>query len=737
MRISLSIAAVKEELTVRATAAEPTAADGNLNGVQIDSDLLKSLPAQDSNPLAAAALFVDPAANGNEGTAIVVDGVEGGALDVPSSGVRRVSVNKNPYSPEFSRPGRGRIEVQTRRGSPRHFHRRLTITARDAAFDARNAFATQRPDMRRILSEFEMDGPLPRDFGTFYVGGDYLVDNEQSFVRAVTPDGAVSQDVRVPERLGHAMARTDLRLSPVNTLSLRYSFMKDTLGNQGAGGFDLAERAYNSTRFGHEVRVGDTHAFASGILNELRFVFKQKTRQDSALDPAGAIIVKGAFHSGGAQLDASTEETSYHVEDIVGLTRGAHTLRFGGGIRRRTIDLLDRSNFGGTLTFSSIADFLAGRPTLFTRNAGTPSVNFGYVDYDSFAQDEIKLRSDLGLMLGLRHEYQSLLHGRANFAPRFALSFAPGQAKTVLRIGGGIFYERESEAMQQLQQLFDGNHLKQVVISNPTSLAPDISSALGSITQGAATLRSPYLIQASVAVERKISAKTFLSVEYTTSRGVHRFRSRDVTALASDPAFAHIYEFESTGSSRANSLNATLRSSFSQFEVMATYTLSKSMDDTAGPFSFPANSLDLRSEWGRSDFDRRHRFNLAGIVRMPHEFKLGAVVQASSAMPLNVTSGADVNGAGILADRPSGIARNTASGPGFLSVDLRLSRRFVLASAESKRKSPYLEFRLDAFNVLNTVNAPAYVGVITSPLFGKTNSALAPRQMQASVRIGF
>jgi hypothetical protein len=569
------------------------------------------------------------------------------------------------------------------------------------------------------------------------VGGDYLVDNEQSFVRAITPNGVVSQDVRVPDRLGHAMARTDLRLSPVNTLSLRYSFTKDTLGNQGVGGFDLAQRAYDSVRTAHEFRVSDTHAFASAMLNELRFVFKDKTHGDSAMDQASAIIVKGAFQSGGAQRDVSNDETYYHFEDIFGLTRGAHTLRFGAGIRHRSIDLLDRSNFGGTFTYAGIADFLAGRPTLFTRNAGTPSVSFAYNDYSSFAQDEIKLRSDLGLMLGLRHEYQSLLNGRANFAPRFALSYAPGEAKTVVRVGGGIFYERESEAMEQQQQLFDGNHLKQIVISNPASLTPDISGALGTITRGAANIRSPYLVQASVAVERKLSSKTSLSVEYTTSRGVHRFRSRDVSALSLNLPFANIYEFESTGSSRSNSINAMLRTSFSRVEIMAQYTLSKSMDDTAGPFSFPANSLDLRSEWSRSDFDRRHRFNVAGIVRVPRDLKLGAIVQTSSALPLNVTSGADVNGDGILSDRPNGIGRNTATGPGLLQVDLRLSRRFVLASPESKRKSPYMEFRLDAFNVLNSVNAPSYVGVITSPLFGRANSALAPRQMQASVRISF
>jgi len=289
--------------------------------------------------------------------------------------------------------------------------------------------------------------------------------------------------------------------------------------------------------------------------------------------------------------------------------------------------------------------------------------------------------------------------------------------------------------MEQQQQLFDGSHLKQIVIANPGSLTPDVTNALGTITRAAANLRAPYLLQASMAVERRISAKTSLSVEYTASRGLHRFRSRSLAPNTTD--VARIYEFESTGSSRSNSLNTTLRTSFNRFEVMAQYTLSKSMDDTAGAFAFPASSLDLTSEWGRSDFDRRHRFNLAGIVRLPYDMKLGTILQASSGIPLNVTSGSDLNGDGVVFDRPLGFARNSAQGPGLLRVDMRLSRRFLLVPVESKKKSPYMEFRLDAFNLLNTVNAPSYVGVITSPLFGRANSTLAPRQMQVSLRFGF
>ena len=46
-------------------------------------------------------------------------------------------------------------------------------------------------------------------------------------------------------------------------------------------------------------------------------------------------------------------------------------------------------------------------------------------------------------------------------------------------------------------------------------------------------------------------------------------------------------------------------------------------------------------------------------------------------------------------------------------------------------------FGLDAFNLLNRVNYGAYVGTLSSPLFGLPVSARAPRQLQFSARLTF
>ncbi|HSM87917.1 MAG TPA: carboxypeptidase-like regulatory domain-containing protein, partial [Candidatus Limnocylindrales bacterium] len=301
----LKVAEVSQEITVNA--GDPVSMDGNMSSFEVNHDLLKSLPVQDDDPVAAAQIFLDPAANGAEGTAIVVDGVEGN-LDVPSSSVKSVSVNKNPYSAEFGRPGKGRIEVATRPGSLTRVHHHLVMTYRNSSLDARNAFASTRPDLERSFWEGDINGPLFRHKGSFYFGGDYLRNNQTSIINALVPDGAFSQNVPSPERAGRLLGRVDFQLNPMHTLSLRYNFNRDDFDNRGLGAFDLPERGYNQVAKKQEVRVGETALALVNFSNEVRFSYRRRTDDVRPLSGAPASIVLGAFSSGGAQLQQNQDE---------------------------------------------------------------------------------------------------------------------------------------------------------------------------------------------------------------------------------------------------------------------------------------------------------------------------------------------------------------------------------------------------------------------------------------------
>ncbi len=51
------------------------------------------------------------------GVTLIVDGVEANSAGVSASAIQELKINQNPYTAEFSRPGRGRIEIITKPGS--------------------------------------------------------------------------------------------------------------------------------------------------------------------------------------------------------------------------------------------------------------------------------------------------------------------------------------------------------------------------------------------------------------------------------------------------------------------------------------------------------------------------------------------------------------------------------------------------------------------------------------------
>jgi hypothetical protein len=771
IRVPLQIAASVESVTVSANSPSMPTAGQNIDVVELDRHWLENLPAKEGDPLAVPSIFLDPSAVGVLGPKIIVDGVESSALEVPLTSIRRVYVNKSPYSAEFGRPGRGRIEVITRKGSRRDYHGNLTFLLRNSTLDARNAFSRVRPPLQREIIETELDGPFGKKV-RFLVAGRYYTSDESATVHAADANGSVVvENVPTPERNTRLFGRLDFDLTPKHTLTLSYKFKNKSQPNQGVGGFNFAERATDFSVHENEVKVFERAFISPTFLNELRFAFKDEPQQTTSRSDQPAKIVLGAFSSGGAQISQRQQERAFTIQDAAAFGRGKHTFRFGAGMRPRSFQITDASNFGGTFTFASVARYKFGQPEVFSMNQGNPRISFTQREYYSFVQDEIQVRQNLSLSLGLRYEWQSNLSDYNNFAPRIAFAYSLHGGQTVIRGGFGIFYDRQPEIMQQQALLYDGAQGHQIVKEKPGYPIPfdPASPPPPSLVRIAPDIRTPYLTQASVGIERKLGkGKNFLAVDYTMVRGLKLYRTRNINApppgsgALPDPAFIDIDQFESSGRSRSHSLTVSLQTTLrNRFDLLGQYTLSKSMDDASGLFFLPANNYDLLPEYGRADYDRRHRFNLISIYHLPWDFRAGTIVSMNSGIPYNITSGFDDNGDTVPNDRPLGIGRNTGAGPGYASVDFHLSKRISFEKNESKDSGarpagthasgrlsklgegpregrwPWLEVGIDAFNVFNRVNFKNFVGVQTSPFFGRANSANPARQLQFSMKFHF
>src|SRR6266513_5564123 len=759
LSIKLKLETVKEEVIVRPDTSDiRLSPESNAQSIKVDETFFNGLPLDVDYLLPFIDTFTSAAAQGHEGTSIVVDGVEGAELDMPSSAIRSVKVNHNPYSAEFQHPGAARAEITTKHGHGHRYRGSAAFFERNSVFDARNAFADTRPDLNRRFVEGSLGGPLLGQNSYFFVSGDRLMNDKSAVVNAlntVALTGPININVPTPQRRDHLFARAHWSLTEMQTLSLNYTFTDHSSQNNGVGALTLPEQGTSAGRHTHRAQLIESAALSPQFRNEVIVVFKDQNSQSGNHASGPEIAVSGVFIGGPSQSYDGKEGRAFDVQDTAAYMRGKNTLCFGVTIRTDWLNIFDASNFGGTFEFSSLDQYRAvvqnhlGAPDLFQINEGNPRVSFLTQQTSGFAQDTMRVLPNLSLTLGLRYDWQNTLDVRRDLAPRLALAFTPGK-RTVVRVGAGIFYDNLPRSAKQNALLMDGVRVRQIDISNPSYPDPllggQVTSPPPSIARVASGALSPYLIQTSAGVEQEIWKQTWLSVEYSFLHGVHLFRLRDVnaplpsgSALRPDPNFSNIAEVQSTAFLRGQALTLTFRGGWGKrFKGYGQYVLSNYTNDTSGIFSFPADNYNLRPEIGPADFDRRHRLNFAGTVQLPFGFRLGSILSAASGAPFNITTGSDPSG--DTTTRPPGVTRNTGRAPATVQLDIRLSKVFSFqraSVAERHRSKRNMEFSVDAFNAINHTNVAGIIGVVSSPLFGQADAASPARTIQLSARYSF
>jgi hypothetical protein len=723
----------------------------NADMFELDPEAIRRLPssAQDLRSIVESFTAASPTGS----VSVVIDGVESDAASIPAAAIHRLVINRNPYSVEFKSPGKSRVEVETERGSRRFYHGSAALFFHDAALQAKNAFAVSKPDLTRALNEGTLGGPLFAKPWSFFASAQHLIDDDSAVVNARTLAGPVTENVETPERRTTVLVRTDFRPNKTDAMTLRYDFFDDTERNRGVGGFRLPEQAYETTERRHRVQVNGHRVVANGVLNDFRVEAADTRRSDGAPSQAFAIVVAGAFVGGASQEALQTQSTTLQVQDTVAMTIAAHPVRVGGRIKPRWSDVADATNFGGTYRFQSLDDVSRGAPFQFSRRSGPREVGFTDADADVFAETSFRPSGTVNLTAGVRYDVDRQVHDRNNVAPRFTAAFAPGGGRTVIRGGAGVFYQSLPADALARALLFGTAGLRETTVVNPSYPTPpsDRASAPAVEWRLADSLELPRTVQAGASVERPIGRRSSLTAEYLLLRMAYALRARDVNAplgnlfLRPDPSRLNVFEIQSTGESRTDALTVTYRGRIVGFKGTVQYTWSETTDDASGVFDVPADSVTMTGERGRADYDRRHRLSVAGTYGWKKDrFRLGAVLAASSGAPFDITLGSDANRDLVVNDRPVGVGRNTGNGPAFAQLDLRFTTVFRAPRPPSqdpqsakREQTDNLELTVDLFNALDRINPTTYVGVITSPLFGRANSARLPRTAQLSLRYRF
>ena len=763
LRVVLPIAVQNEVVNVTGNdvgLSVSTDASENQNATTLDRSALDRVPVFDQDYVSMLSRFLDDSATGTNGVSLIVNGMEANGPGVTPSAVQEVRINQNPYSARFARPGRARLEIITKGGTPA-YHGSVNFLFRDAVFDARNAFANGKPPEQRQFYEGSLTGPIGESKKTsFLLSLEADKDNNQAAVVATGANNvAINENVPQPMRHFFGSVRVFHDFSDKDHFWIGYSFEHQSNKNMNVGGNTLPEAGTNTRFLEHEVNVSHRHIFSPRWVNQLQFLVGHFDAPTFSLNENPQIVVSGFFTGGGAQADA--RRTEYHFDGTEFLTyvSGKHQLLFGvdiPDISRRGMD--DFTNGAGTYTFASLADFQNKKPATYLVQQGQGHLVFLERVVSGFIEDTIRLKPTFSVSLGMRYYWQNFFHDEShNFAPRLGFAWAPTKnSKTIFRGGAGVFYDRSGPRPIADLLHFNGVNLLRFILSNPPNLQSppfpvtfpvtpaELAGAPTSVVVLDPHSRIPYTVQYSLGIERQVTAKSTFSATYVGSRGIDLFRSRDINApLPSSPNtsrpnanFGQERQIESEGYQKSTAMELTFRGKPSRFfSGQVQYTLSKTYNNTSGITYFPGNSYFPSADWARSDNDRRHKFDLLGSTQATKLFSIGAALSLYSGKPVNVTTGADDNGDGIFNDRPLNYARNSLHGPGLINLDLNIEHDFLLA--KGKKEGPALTVGLNSFNVLNHRNDVTYVGVLPSVYFGRAVSALPPRRMQLNLQFKF
>ncbi|HEY3380211.1 MAG TPA: carboxypeptidase regulatory-like domain-containing protein [Vicinamibacterales bacterium] len=752
-KLTLEIAGLAQEVTVATDSAavtlDPTQ---NRDGVSVDKKMLADMPAFDRNYLDAVSAFLDPGAAGTGGTTLVVDGMEGRKVGVSASAIEQIKINQDPYAAEYARPGGGRVEVITKAGSEA-YHGEFNLTFRDGALNARNAFSDTRPTEQRRIYEGMLSGPILDGRTTsFMLSVNREETDQQAIVFAQDPAGPVRLTMATPQRNVEVSATVNRQQGKKQTLSFRVTYQSESARNEGVGGTSLPDAASNSAN--RELQLVFSHrAMLTGTLvNQFRLLVGGDHQTNTSLNQARRIVVQDAFTGGGAQVDQFKEERHFTLSETIAWSRTQHTVKAGVSIpdwSRRRFD--DRGNFGGTFSFSSLDDYAHNRPYVFTQQQGDGRLVFLQKVFAAFVQDDIAIRRNLSVAIGLRYDWQNFFVDNNNVASRISFAWAPGSnARTVVRGGFGIFYDRTGTGpMHDVEQSREGHLLRYTILNPgyPDPLGPGatIANQPTSLVQFSPAVHMPYTAQFGVGVEQQLAKSTTLAVTYTGTRGVDLFLSRDINApppplylTRPDPTHGTIRDMEAVGRQWSHSLQFTLRGRMSRlFGGSVRYVLSRAQNDTSGINSRPANDYDLTGEWALAEFDERHRFDVMGAFTPWSWCRLGVNLSLRSGRPYSLRTGRDDYNNGTANARPAGVPRNSLEGPGSARLDLRWSREIELRKGKKRDEGAKLTLGVDAFNVLNRVNYNGYVGNLSSPFFGQPVSAQPARRLQLSARLEF
>jgi hypothetical protein len=774
--IATLMVALREQIEVREISADARRDNGfSTTLTKEDIDALSDDPDEMAEQLRQMA---------GPGAQIFIDGFRGGRLP-PKDQIQQIRFNSNSFSAEYHEAGMVRIEVITKPGMG-SWRGMMNFGFRDESLNATNKFATEQLPEQQKRFMVNAQGPMLKGRNGLSIAVDGIMSYDAQTIVATTPTGEVQDQVRRPVEGLNATVRFEQLLGPTSQIRAEYTRRENKRSNLGVGDFELRERAYGIETITDALRVRNTRTLGKSVFSELRFEATQSNNITNSFSNQPAVRVLDQFTSGGAGQMGVREGRQFSVAQNFDFSIKKHMFRTGMLVEGGWWDSNQQTNANGIFTFSSMDDYLAARPSNYTRRIGDPNVSYSQFEAGWFIQDDFRPSKNLNVSLGVRQEVQTNIDDKINLAPRAGFTYA--LRKGNIRGGYGIFYDwLESSLYEQVVRV-DGTHQVDQVIINPSFPDPGAggTSLPASRIQLGPQLSQPTIQQASLGYERPIGQWGNFRTDYMWMRGNDTLRSVNVNApvngVRPDQTSGNITQIESSGRRALDRVNVFMLIRYPRVRGLMgniSYQYANARNFADSPMSLPSDSTNPDADWGPSTTDIRHRVFFMFNTPLLYGIRGSMQAQYSSAPPYNIITGVDTNGDTVFNDRPAGVMRNSARGASQWNINLRLNRSINLGGVlgidgpmmlggpppppppANNQQGPGVgagaggggpvqmvtmdgnasRYRLDlyvqVFNLLNAANYNAFIGNVQSPYFAQPTSAAPPRRLEIGASLSF
>jgi hypothetical protein len=625
--------------------------------------------------------------------------------------IREVQVVSAGYAPEFGQTT-GMVYnavtpsgTNTTRGDVGYRFRTKDFAAWPfSANETERQNPANKPDNSLKIVTVTIGGPILKNKLFYYAGYEYT---HQKLPRLVTIDPTVASQVglapqpfSVPSYRATPfyIGKLDYQLGTPHRLSFRVNTFTNDNPYQSGGGTTAVERGNDFEDFMISGATQLVSTLGASNLNELRIQVarRETTRPPSHPETTGpSVTIAGTATVNGVSFGPYTGigndfiQRNIQVLDNFTLLRGGHSFKFG-------VDVQWIFDHRGTAlpvsyAFPSVQAYLDAKSgvnprsyTTFSQTIGTPNFEMNNALASWFVQDDWKLRSDLKVLYGVRHDvymYPGGIPGSPysetfkrdynNLAPRLGAAWSIDD-RTVLRASTGINYDQPLLAI--IETAYESSGLPSRTTSftlNATSpFAPafpnDLSSIPPTVVQVSSTVTGmdPNFVvaktwQNNVTYERQLGRTYSVSISARHSRGYNLPVINDVNLAGiapvrfledgrgvyntavnattrNDPRYNRVRLVQAVGDSWYKGVTVALNKRWSGgIQYSLNYSLGKGEDTaplggaTLAIQGDPNRSdpVDLARDRGPNQLDIRHTFN-ASIVGISSVKRFGKALNA-------------------------------------------------------------------------------------------------------------